>query len=71
MKITVIVDTVPPEVDLALEPSTLGDEDDDERRFRIGFSATDVCDPSPAVAASLVAPGCSDTPVSDGQVFEF
>lgn len=68
-----VLDTTPPGLVASLAPVGGGDEDDDgdEGRFEIGFSATDACDAEPEVIATLVSPGCPDTPVDVGQIVEF
>ncbi len=68
-----VLDTTPPGLVASLTPVGTGDEDDDgdEGRFQIGFTATDACDADPDVTASLVSPGCPDSPVGAGQIVEF
>ena len=64
-----------PSVAAALVPVGTGDNegsvgnDDDEGRFRVEFSATNPCDLSLSVAATLSGPGFS-VEVTDGQIVE-
>ncbi len=71
--VVTVEDTTPPNISAALVPVGEGDEvgDDDEGRFRISFSANDVCDQSPSVTAVLAVAGVPDIPVTDGQIIEF
>lgn len=69
----VVVDARPPALAASLTMVGPGNEpdDDDEGRFRIGFSANDSCDPDPAVTAVLEIDGCPSLSAADGQVIEF
>ena len=68
-----VKDTTPPGIVAMLDALGPGDEvdDDDEGRFRIGFTVSDTCDPSPEGMAVLVIPGIPEIAVSHGQVIEF
>lgn len=73
MVIITVVDTTPPGLVASLTPvgASDDDDDDDEGRFRIGFAASDTCDPVPTVTAVLDLPGIAPIHVVDGQVIEF
>jgi len=57
-----VVDTTAPAVTATLVPTEL---DEDEGKFRIEFSATDIVDPNPAISATL-----NGATVTNGQVVE-
>jgi len=63
-----VLDTTTPLVTVFLAPGSGGD--DDERAFRVQFSAVDNCDPEPAVEAFIRA--CRrKIPIQKNQVFKF
>ena len=71
--VVTVADTTGPGLVAILQPVGDGDEpgDDDEGRFRIDFSVDDACSPVATFTAVLEISGCSDVPVTDGQIFEF
>ncbi len=66
-------DTIDPVVTAALVPLNSGDDDnDDEDRYRVEFSATDQCDSDLHVKAILKIKGYSQNiTVTNGQIIEF
>ena len=57
-------DTTAPVVTAALVP--LGDDDDDEGRFRVEYSCSDACDTNPAITVAEL----NGIPVANGQIVE-
>lgn len=74
LAVVTVIDLTPPEITASLVPLGNGDDDDDddEGRFRVEFSATDNCDPSPSTTAELLVQGLSNPiTVLNGQIIEF
>ncbi|MFQ5528073.1 MAG: hypothetical protein ACE5GX_17685 [Thermoanaerobaculia bacterium] len=69
-----VVDETPPAITASIDPIGGNDDEDDdsdEGRLVVAFSATDNCDPNPTCAATLEAPGCGSFATTVGQVVEF
>ena len=61
-----VVDTIPPVLDLALDPAVLWPPDHGLHTVRIRYSVTDACDPSPGVTLARVTSSEADDAAGGG-----